>query len=53
MQQLERTTSMLGVTHGSASQAFYTHLAEQAHPQMLLADLKGQIDLLAMNFAGR
>jgi hypothetical protein len=51
--QLERTTSMLGVTHGPASQAFYTHLADGASPHLLLADLKGQVDMLAMNLAGR
>ncbi len=53
LQQLERTTSMLGVTQGSAAQAFYTHMAESASPHMLLADLKGQIDLLAMDLARR
>lgn len=53
LQDLERTTASLGVTHGSASQAFYSHMAEQANPQLLLSDLKGQIDLLAMNFARR
>jgi len=53
MQQLERTTTMLGVTSGPSSQAFYSHLAEGASPHILLADLKGQLDLMAMNFAGR
>ncbi|MEX0978130.1 MAG: hypothetical protein WDZ48_04730, partial [Pirellulales bacterium] len=53
LQDLERTTASLGVTHGSASQTFYSHMAEQAHPHLMLADLKGQIDLLARNFAGR
>jgi hypothetical protein len=53
LQDLERTTASLGVTHGSASQTFYTHMAEQAHPHLMLADLKGQIDLLAMNLARR
>jgi hypothetical protein len=53
LRQLEHTTSMLSVTHGSASQAFYSHMADGANPHMLLADLKGQIDLLAMNFARR
>lgn len=51
--QLERTTTMLGVTQGSASQAFYSHLAESASPHLLLADLKGQIDLLALSMARR
>lgn len=49
--ELERTTSMLGTTHGSASQAFYSHMAESANPHLLLADLKGQVDMLAMNLA--
>jgi hypothetical protein len=53
LRQLEHTTSMLGVTHGPSSQAFYTHMAEGANPHMLLADLKGQIDMLAMNFSRR
>lgn len=53
LQDLERTTASLGVTHGTASQAFYSHMADQAHPHLLLADLKGQIDLLARSFAGR
>ncbi len=53
IRQLEHTTSMLGVTHGSASQAFYSHMADGANPNLLLADLKGQIDMLAMNFARR
>lgn len=53
LRQLEQTTTMLGVAHGSPSQAFYSHMAEGANPQLLLADLKGQIDMLAMNFARR
>jgi hypothetical protein len=53
LQDLERTTASLGVTHGSASQTFYSHMAEQAHPHLMLADLKAQIDLLAMSLAGR
>ncbi|MEX0676449.1 MAG: hypothetical protein WD063_05205 [Pirellulales bacterium] len=53
LQDLERTTSMLGVTHGSAAQAFYAHMSEQANPHLLLSDLKGQLDLLAMNLARR
>lgn len=53
LQDLERTTASLGVTHSSASQAFYSHMADQANPHLLLSDLKGQLDLLAMNFARR
>ena len=40
---------MLNVTHSSAAQAFYAHMADEASPQTLLADLKGQIDLLAIS----
>lgn len=53
LRQLEQTTTMLGVSHGSPSQAFYSHMADGANPHLLLADLKGQIDMLAMNFARR
>lgn len=51
LQELERVTTLLGVTHGSASQAYYAHMAEQANPHILLADLKGQIDLLARSMS--
>jgi len=50
---LQQATTMLGTTHGSASQAFYAHLAEGANPQMLLADVKSQLDLLAMRMSQR
>ena len=53
LDSLERTTNLLGMTHGSASQAFYAHMAEQANPHLLLADLKGQLDLLAMQISKR
>ncbi len=53
LHELERNTKMLHVTHGSASQAFYAHMTEQANPEFLLADLKGQLDLLAMTMAKR
>jgi len=51
LHDLERTASMLGVTHGSPSQAFYSHMADQANPHLLLADLKGQLDMLALSQA--
>ncbi len=50
---LNQATTMLGVTHGSASQAFYAHMAEGASPHLLLADLKGQLDLLAVRMSQR
>jgi hypothetical protein len=53
LHHLERTTTMLNVTHSSAAQAFYAHMADDADPQMLLADLKGQLDLLARSMSKR
>jgi hypothetical protein len=53
LHHLESTASTMNVTHGTAAQAFYTHLAENANPQILLADLKGQIDMLAAELGRR
>jgi len=51
--ELERTTNLLTITQGGTSQAFYAHMAEQASPNLLLADLKGQIDLLSLKLGKR
>lgn len=48
---LKRATTMLSVPHSSAAQSFYAHMAEGASAQLLLADLKGQLDLLAVRMA--
>jgi hypothetical protein len=53
LHDLKQSASLLGVTHGSASQAFYAHLSEGASPNLLLADLKGQLDLLAVKMSER
>ena len=50
---IKHSQSLLRVNHGSASQAFYAHMAEGANPSLLLADLKGQLDLLAVRLAER
>jgi len=47
LSELKDSTRLLSRTHGTASQSFYAHMAEGASPQMLLTDLKGQLDLLA------
>jgi len=47
LHDLRSTTAMLGTTHSTPAVAFYSHLAGGASPQLLLADLKGQLDLLA------
>lgn len=46
--ELKTATTMLGTTHSSPASAFYSHLAHGASPQLLLADLKSQLDLLAV-----
>jgi len=48
LHELKRTTALLGTTHTSAANAFYSHLAGGASPQLLLTDLKSQLDLLAL-----
>ncbi len=53
LSDLRESTNLLGVNHAPASHAFYTHLAEGAPPSMLLADLKSQLDLLAVKMAER
>lgn len=49
--QFRREARILGTTHGSSSQAFYGHFVEGANPTLLLADVKGQLDLLASRLA--
>jgi hypothetical protein len=51
LDELKTTTTMLGTVHGSHGSAFYSHMASGASPQLLLADLKGQLDLLAVKIA--
>ena len=50
---MKHSQSLMRVSHGSASQAFYAHMAEGASPSLLLADLKGQLDLLAVRLSER
>lgn len=49
--EIRRATSQLSSSHSGPGQSFYFHLAEGCSPHMLLADLKGQLDLLAMRLA--
>jgi hypothetical protein len=53
LDDLRQTASILGMSHSSASQAFYSHLTQGASPHILLADLKGQLDLLAVKMSDR
>jgi hypothetical protein len=48
---LKKAATMLTTTHSSSAQSFYSHFANGANPHMLLADLKGQLDVLATKLA--
>jgi hypothetical protein len=48
---LKTTTLLLSAGQGPASATFYSHLAGGAGPQLLLTDLKSQLDLLALKIA--
>jgi hypothetical protein len=51
LSQLRQATTLLSTTHSTPGQSFYAHMAEGAGPELLLADLKGQLDLLAQQMA--
>lgn len=51
LDELRHATSLLSTTHSSSAQSFYLHMADGASPNLLLADLKGQLDLLAARIA--
>jgi hypothetical protein len=51
MTELKRTTTLMTSACNTPSQSFYAHMADGATPQMLLADLKGQLDLIALKMA--
>jgi len=51
LHDLKTTTTMLGTGNHSPGSAFYSHLADGAGPQLLLTDLKSQLDLLALKMS--
>ncbi len=51
LHELKATTTLLSTGQGPATSTFYTHFAGGASPQLLLTDLKSQLDLLAMRIA--
>ena len=53
LSHLRHATTMLSTTHSTPAQSFYAHMAEGASPELLMADLKGQLDLLAQQMAAR
>jgi hypothetical protein len=51
LHDLKTTAALLGTAHGPSAGAFYAHYAGGANAQLLLTDLKGQLDLLAIKIA--
>jgi hypothetical protein len=51
LSRVRHSTTLLTTTKNASAQSFYAHMAEGASPQLLLADLKGQLDLLAQQMA--
>jgi hypothetical protein len=51
LDDLKRDAAVASATQNGPSQAFYAHLTRGANPQLMLADLKGQLDLLAVQMA--
>ncbi len=51
LEELRRATTLLSTSHSGPSQSFYSHMASGAGPHLLLADLKSQLDLLAIKLA--
>jgi hypothetical protein len=51
LHELKTATTQLGNTQNSPTSAFYSHLADGAGPQLLLTDLKSQLDLLALKIS--
>ncbi len=53
LHELRHSTTLLSSSRSTPSQSFYLHLAEGASPHLLLADLKGQLDLLSEQMSRR
>jgi hypothetical protein len=51
LDDLKQTATLLTTGHASPAQSFYAHMAGGAGPQILLADLKSQLDLLAVQMS--
>jgi hypothetical protein len=53
IEHLRHSTQQIAAHRSPASQSFYAHWADGASPHLLLTDLKGQLDLLSEQLAGR
>ena len=48
LHDLKTSTTLLGTTYTAPATQFYSHFAHGASPEVLLTDLKSQLDLLAL-----
>lgn len=53
LNELRHSTTLLTQSRSTPAQSFYLHLSEGASPHLLLADLKGQLDLLSEQMSKR
>jgi hypothetical protein len=51
LHEIQTSTTILGASQNPTASTFYAHLVHGAGPQLLLTDLKSQIDLLALKIA--
>ena len=51
LQEFERLTGALAGSRMSSSQHYYDHFSQAASPDMLVANLRGQVDQLASRLA--
>jgi hypothetical protein len=51
LHDLKTTAALLGTSHSPTASSFYAHYASGANAQLLLTDLKSQLDLLAIKIA--
>lgn len=48
LHEIKTSTTLLGTSYTAPAAQFYTHFAHGASPEILLTDLKSQLDLLAL-----
>jgi hypothetical protein len=51
LHDIKQAATLLHTPRAAPGQSFYAHWAEGAHPHLLLADLKGQLDMLSDKLA--
>jgi len=53
LQRLQVSTKLLTTARNAAAQSYYAHHAEHISPHIMLADLKGQLDSIAIRLSRR